>query len=207
MVIASGNRSREAEMQAGRAATQDRIVETADRLFYERGYDHTSFADIADEVGLSRGNFYYHFKTKDDILTAVIAHRSRKTQQMLAAWADHAADPAGRIRQFIGMMTMNAARIRRHGCPVGTLCTELAKLEHPALPQASQLFTLFRQWLAQQFAQLGYASEADALAMHLLGRSQGIATLASAFNDEAYIQQEVAQLNQWLAQLPPPSGK
>ncbi|HEY7886322.1 MAG TPA: helix-turn-helix domain-containing protein, partial [Cellvibrionaceae bacterium] len=53
----------------------EKIVAAADRLFYERGFDATSFADIAEAVQISRGNFYYHFKTKDDILDAVIARR------------------------------------------------------------------------------------------------------------------------------------
>ncbi|KQV46496.1 MULTISPECIES: TetR/AcrR family transcriptional regulator [unclassified Duganella] len=180
--------------------TRARIVETADRLFYEHGYGHTSFADIAAAVELSRGNFYYHFKTKDEILAAVIELRRQKTQAMLDAWAAETALPAARIGHFIDMMAMNAPAIRRNGCPVGTLCTELAKLEHPALPQANTLLTLFRDWLRSQFAQLGTkaAADADGLAMHLLARSQGIATLANAFDDGAFIQHEVSQLHQWL---------
>ncbi|EBK2060205.1 helix-turn-helix transcriptional regulator, partial [Salmonella enterica subsp. enterica serovar Typhi] len=35
-------------------------IDSADRLFYERGYEHTSFADIADSVQISKGNFYYY---------------------------------------------------------------------------------------------------------------------------------------------------
>jgi len=181
-------------------STRERIVETADRLFYEHGYGHTSFADIAAAVELSRGNFYYHFKTKDEILEAVIELRRQKTQAMLDAWAAEAPQPAARIGRFIDMMAMNAPAIRRNGCPVGTLCTELAKLEHPALPQANTLFTLFRDWLRVQFEQLGAkaAADADGLAMHLLARSQGIATLANAFDDGAFIKHEVSQLHKWL---------
>ena len=47
--------------------TRAQIVEAADQLFYERGFEHTSFADIAAQVQISRGNFYYHFRTKDEI--------------------------------------------------------------------------------------------------------------------------------------------
>lgn len=183
------------------ADTRHRIVETADRLFYERGYDHTSFADIAEAVQLSRGNFYYHFKTKDEILDAVIARRRETTQSMLEAWTIEAPGPTERIGRFIDMMAMNAPSIRRHGCPVGTLCTELSKLDHPAHPKASVLFTLFRQWLSAQFSQLGAAKNADHLAMHLLARSQGIATLANAFDDEAFIRKEVRQLHAWLGTI------
>lgn len=178
--------------------TRGRITEIADQLFYERGYEHTSFADIASAVGLSRGNFYYHFKTKDDILAAVIERRMRKTQGMLDGWANEAATPAARVSRFIHMMVMNGPKIRQHGCPVGTLCTELSKLEHPAQPKASHLFILFRDWLASQFWLMGHQRNADALAMHLLARSQGIATLSNAFNDEAFIHQEVEQLLKWL---------
>lgn len=184
--------------------TRERIVDQADQLFYERGYEHTSFADIAAGVGLSRGNFYHHFKTKDEILEAVIAVRTLKTRAMLQAWEAEAQAPAARIGRFIDMMVMNGPRIRRHGCPVGTLCTELAKLAHPALPNASHLFTLFRDWLRAQFKALGAKTTADDLAMHLLLRSQGIATLASAFDDEAFIAREVRQLHQWLRQQTSP---
>src|SRR5688500_768121 len=55
--------------------TRDQIVAAADQLFYRRGFEHTSFSDIADAVRISRGNFYHHFKSKDDILDAVIGAR------------------------------------------------------------------------------------------------------------------------------------
>ncbi|MCB2019081.1 MAG: TetR/AcrR family transcriptional regulator, partial [Hydrogenophaga sp.] len=127
-------------------STRDRIVSTADQLFYAAGYDHTSFATIADAVGLSRGNFYHHFKTKDEILAAVIERRTDQTRAMLDEWASSSASPRERLMRFSDMMVTNSASIRRHGCPVGSLCTELAKLQHPSLPQAGGLFQLFRQW-------------------------------------------------------------
>ena len=84
--------------------TRDRIVEAADELFYRRGYEHTSFADIADAVGISRGNFYYHFKTKDDILDAVIEARLANTRTMLEWWEIEGQTPADRIRSFIHIL-------------------------------------------------------------------------------------------------------
>lgn len=179
-------------------STRERIASLADQLFYEQGYEHTSFADIAKAVDISRGNFYYHFKTKDEILAAVIQVRAARTQALLDQWQTRGADPAERIRCFIQMLVANRTRIKRHGCPVGTLCTELAKMAHPAKKQANQLFMLFRAWLRRQFAELGCAEDADVLAMHLLARSQGVATLAHAFNDDAFIRQEVQQMLDWL---------
>jgi AcrR family transcriptional regulator len=181
--------------------TRDHILETADRLFYQRGYEHTSFADIADVVRISRGNFYFHFKSKDEILRAVIDVRLAKTRRMLEQWEAEGKAPEDRIRRFIQMMIANRAAIKRYGCPVGTLCSELAKLGHASQAEARELFTLFRTWLRQQFTLLGRETDADVLAMHLLARSQGVATLASAFRDEAFIRQEAQQMCAWLEAL------
>jgi AcrR family transcriptional regulator len=189
-------------MRMGAQATRGEIVAAADRLFYEQGFEHTSFASIAGAVGISRGNFYYHFRTKDEMLDAVIALRLARTQGMLAGWEGAAPDPAGRIRGFIHMLVANGAAIAMHGCPVGSLCTELAKLSHPAHGSAGALFTLFGDWLARQFRSLGFPPmEARAHARHALVRSQGIAVLAQALGDERCIHDEVRGFDRWLDDL------
>ena len=181
--------------------TRDHIIEAADQLIYRHGYEHTSFSDIANAVQISRGNFYYHFKTKDEILDAVINVRLANTRKMLERWETAGKQPEDRIRSFIHILTMNQEKIKHYGCPVGTLCTELAKLDHYSKTEANKLFTLFRMWLRKQFKQLGRHSDADRLAMHLLARSQGIATLANAFHNEKFIKQEVRMLDDWLDEL------
>ncbi|GAT32133.1 DNA-binding transcriptional regulator, AcrR family [Terrimicrobium sacchariphilum] len=188
-------------------STRDRILEEADRLFYERGYEHTAFADIAEAVGISRGNVTFHYQTKDAILDAVIDRRLARTAALLEHWEAGGEGPAARIKSFIDILIANRAKIMLHGCPVGTLCAELAKLEHDALSHASALFTLFKGWLATQFAALGLKKEADALALHLLARSQGIATLASALRDEAFLREEVRALHDWLDGIASPSPR
>lgn len=178
--------------------TRANIVTAADDLFYRQGFTHTSFTDIADVVGISRGNFYFHFKSKDEILDAVIELRLANTAQMLEQWECAGETPIGRIRQFINMLMTNQADIKRSGCPVGSLCIELAKLNHSSQKEANKLFTLFRNWLRSQFEALGGKHDADALAMHILARSQGVATLASALKDDRFIMEEVRQMHAWL---------
>ena len=179
-------------------STRDRIIETVDRLFYQQGFEATTFADIASAVGISRGNFYHHFKTKDDILDAVINQRMANTEQMLDHWEVTGNDPAERIRSFIHILIVNGEKIRKFGCPVGTLSSELAKLNHSAQSDAAGLFTLFRTWLGRQFSALGFGAKSDGLAMHILGRSQGVATLANAFDDNGFLQSEVTLMCDWL---------
>lgn len=185
----------------GEKTTRDHIVEAADRLFYQKGYEHSSFADIAESVQISRGNFYYYFKTKDEILDAVIKLRLANTQKILDKWEEEAEQPRDRIRSFINILIMNRNKIKQYGCPVGTLCTELVKLDHSSQAEANKLYTLFRTWLRKQFKALGRKADADALAMHVLAFSQGVAALASAFHDEKFIRQEVKRLNAWLDSL------
>ena len=53
--------------------TINRILDVAFRLFMEKGYDRTSIQDIIDHLGgLSKGAIYHHFKSKEDILMAVM---------------------------------------------------------------------------------------------------------------------------------------
>ena len=184
--------------------TRDQIVEAADRLLYEKGFEYTAFADIAKAVGISRGNVTFHFATRDEILEAVIDLRLKRTGQMLAQWELEGATCQDRIKSFINILVTNRAKILLYGCPVGTLCSELAKLEHSALAHANQVFGLFRDWLGRQFALLGCDDHSDALAMRLLAWSQGVATLASAFHDARFIRQEVRQLEAWLQSVATP---
>lgn len=180
------------------SATREKIVTSADRLFYERGYEATSFADVSEAVGISRGNFYYHFKTKDQILDAVIEHRIIDRHEMLESWVDRGQTPKECVANFIGILVMNNKKIRSFGCPIGTLFSEMAKLSHPGAKGARELFDLFRIWLRRRFEDMGRGSDADALAMHLLARSQGAATLANAYPEERFLENEVDQMLSWL---------
>lgn len=182
----------------GHGVTRQQIVKAADDLFYRQGFEHTSFSHIAKVVNISRGNFYHHFKTKNDILDAVIQGRLDHTRQMLVAWENEAATPKQRVKSFLEVLLKNWDLIKDYGCPVGTLCSELAKLNHGARAAANQVFTLFRMWLKQQFLLMGLVEEADALAMRVLSWSQGVATLGNAFDDYDYVKREVDQMCAWI---------
>lgn len=186
--------------------TKDHIIGTADRLFYERGYEGTSFADIAKIVNISRGNFYHHFKTKDEILNAVIELRIENTKEMLKSWDQLDKDPVNRIRCFVNILIKNRTKIISFGCPVGTLTNELSKLDHTALDDAKELFLLFRVWLKNHFLAAGCGKKSDDNAMHLLALSQGAATVASAFKDEKFINAEVQRINAWIDSVIDPAA-
>ncbi|MBR7838142.1 TetR/AcrR family transcriptional regulator [Actinospica durhamensis] len=63
--------------------TRVAILETAERLFAERGYDATSLQMIADEMGLTKAAVYYHFRAKIDILHAAMQPGLRRIEELL----------------------------------------------------------------------------------------------------------------------------
>jgi AcrR family transcriptional regulator len=179
---------------------RQRIIEKADELFYQRGFEKTSFSDIASALNISRGNFYYHYKSKNDILDAVIHSRLQSIQQLLDDCERSNSGARATIRCCITLMTHHHGNANRLGCPAGTLCLELNKLEHAMRDNAKQVFMLFREWLTAQFEKLG-KNNADQLAMHLLTRTQGLSIMMSTFNEADYKRAEIESLYNWLDSL------
>ena len=180
---------------------RQKIVAAADLLFYQQGYESTSFSDIAAAVNISRGNFYYHFKTKDEILKAVLHYREAAYHVLLEEWDKQYSDPEDRIRAYLGMLAANKDNIKNHGCPAGSLCTELAKVRHTLLRDANKQMSITRDWLIKQFKLMGHKKDAKSLAMHVLARTQGIATITNVFEDQKFLQQELKELEQWIDAL------
>lgn len=181
---------------------REKIISKADDLFYKNGFNNTSFTDISDAVGISRGNFYYHFKTKDDILAAVIEYRKEIIRDMLQRWNEENDSATSRLSSYVDMMIGLKDNISQHGCPVGSVCSELIKLKNINQSNATEMITLFREWMIGQFTALGYSQQqADQFAMHLLSRTQGISLMANAFADEGFLLREMSQLKEWIAAL------
>lgn len=182
-------------------ANRRRIVDAADELFYQQGYNQTSFSDIAQAAELSRGNFYYYFKSKDEILVAVIQRRRQQITDMLADWTQTVQGSRERLHLFIHMLLRNRDDLLRYGCPIGSLTLELAKTQSLLRDQARAMFEAFRPWLIEQFSALGHAEEADDLACHLLTMSQGASLLANVYADPTLIEREVVRIDAWLDSL------
>ena len=181
--------------------TRNDIVECAKQLFYQHGYAHTSFSDIVAASNLHRGNIYHYFKTKDDILNAVIERHLEDFSALLAVWDTTQPDAKAKLTAFVDMITGRKMELVEYGCPIGTLNTELAKDKRDLQQAARALFDLFRDWLAVCFNDLGKSSEADALAVHLLGRAQGITILAHVYHDKSLLEKEINTLHKWIAGL------
>lgn len=183
--------------------TRTEIVQAARNLFYRKGYHHTSFTDIVEEAGVVRGNVYHYFKTKDDLLGAVIDQQLAGYKAMLETWAQEKTTPQKRLKRFTRMLVAESDSLSRFGCPIGTLSTELGKNPGDEINPARALLDLFKDWLTGQFALMGFGSDAEKLGMHLLGRAQGISILTHVYRDPAWLADEVKQMEAWLNSLTP----
>ena len=79
--------------------TRNRILDTAERVFSERGVSHTSLADIAAAAGVTRGAIYWHFKNKADLFDAMMNRVVLPMEEMTARAADAGLeDPVAHVR-------------------------------------------------------------------------------------------------------------
>src|ERR1700730_18016602 len=100
-----------------------RLIETAMKLAYERGFRETSLADIAQAARVPVGNVYYYFKTKEELGEAVVERRLAQFRE-LREEIDRLSSPKKRLFAFVESIHGNRERLARGGCPLGDLCSE-----------------------------------------------------------------------------------
>jgi AcrR family transcriptional regulator len=77
-------------------STRERILTVAARLFTERGYTGTTVRDIAAELGIANPSLYYHFKSKGDLLVALLSEPLKRVEVAVAEAAELSGDARGR---------------------------------------------------------------------------------------------------------------
>jgi AcrR family transcriptional regulator len=82
---------------------RNEILDAADELFGQKGFDGTSTNDILEKVGIARGTLYYHFKSKEDIMDALI---ERYNARILGAAKAIAADKSISVNERIVRVVM-----------------------------------------------------------------------------------------------------
>lgn len=82
---------------------KNEILDVAERLFGTKGFDSTSTTDILNEIGIARGTLYYHFKSKEEILDAMI---DRMTNRLIEKAEVIAARKEISVLQRLTMMML-----------------------------------------------------------------------------------------------------
>jgi len=184
---------------------REKIVEAANRLFYEHGYNTTSFKDIAESTGIPKGNFYFYFKSKDELLRAVIESRLSGLRDTVAGWEKEFKTPRERLMRCVEMPMLEWPEMVRYGCPMGSLSMELGKQQPEMKQLASGMFKILIDWVEKQLRELGRDEDAPALARRFIARLQGAGVLAFAFEDETWVTDEMDDIKGWVKELSPDS--
>jgi AcrR family transcriptional regulator len=178
---------------------RERLIAAAVETIYARGVERTTLADIAAAADVPLGNVYYYFKTKNDIVRAVVEAHLSGAKSLLAAVEAANDDPRERLKALFASFAGQGEQLVRYGCPQGSLCSELSKLsEGPGV--AGELMSVPIDWAERQFAELGRADARD-LAIEVIARYQGTALLSSTLRDPSLIAREGARVASWLDSL------
>jgi len=178
---------------------RDRLIAAARQMVHRQGVEKTTLADIAKASGVPLGNVYYYFKTKDDIVRAVVEAHLHEAGELFAAIEGAQAKPRDRLTALFGALAEQADLIARYGCPTGSLCLELDKRGDGA-GIAADLMRVPVDWAARQFDAMGRTDARD-LAIQLIARYEGTALLANAFRDPDLMTRESARVAQWIDSL------
>jgi len=188
-----------ARADAGQQGKRERLVAAALEMLYQQGIEKTTLADIAAAAGVPLGNVYYYFKTKNDIVQAVVESHIVEARAMLAAIEAAHDDPRDRLKTLFGVLAGQGELVARYGCPHGTLCLELDKrADGPAL--ADPLMREPVDWAERQFQAMGRADARD-LAIEVIARYQGTALLTTTFRDPELMARESVRVADWIDTL------
>jgi TetR/AcrR family transcriptional repressor of nem operon len=168
--------------------SRHQLIEAARALFLERGYAATSVNDIAGRVGVTKGSFFHHFATKEELALEVLLTDFETTAEAMASGPFAGIpDPVERALGFVDHTDRIAETLWSRGSLLGTFASTLSA----ASPQISSLVSRAYRRLADGIAPI-FDPIADRsvwnvrgmeLAEEFLAVIEGGATLARAHDD------------------------
>jgi len=176
---------------------RDRLVAAATQLLLEQGIERTTLADVAAAANVPVGNVYYYFKTKDDLVAAVVTGYIERAKAVLHEIEIKYRTPKARLRALVRQLTAHGDQIAETGCPV--LCSELGKRAGIDLSQ-SELMKNPLVWAEDQFRSLG-RTDARELSQQLMADYEGSALLSNTLNDPSILRAMSRRLLAWIESM------
>jgi AcrR family transcriptional regulator len=183
-----------------KSGKRERLVASAAALFHHQGVQRTTLAEVAVEADVPLGNVYYYFKTKDDLVAAVIGSMEGQFRAMLDE-CERKPTPAARLKALAYAWVEMRELLVSYGCPVGTLNSELGKTLNGSAQEAAGILRLLVDWAEVQFRQISKRDATDR-AVSLIGGLQGAALLTNALRDPSIMSTQVRRLDRWIDTLP-----
>jgi AcrR family transcriptional regulator len=182
-----------------KADKRERLVASATTLFHEQGVHRTTLAEVAERAHVPVGNVYYYFKTKDELISAVLADYRTQAEALIESF-ERGRTPQARLKALVRNWSDMRDAVVNHGCPMGTLCAELDKLDGGLDRDAAKVIARIIDWSEGQFRLLGRRDARD-LAVALFAGIQGAALLANTLRDPTLLTRQTRHLERWIDSL------
>ena len=184
-----------------RPGKRDRLVTAAVQLLHQQGIERTTLADIAQLADVPAGNVYYYFKTKDDVIAAVVEVHKQQVRATLGAIDSGHRTPKARLKALARELGRQSDLVANYGCPLGSLCSEIDKRADAPDFAVADLMLVIIGWAEDQFRQLGHGGQARDLAISLLATYEGTALLANTLRDPTILSAAARRLDRWIDAL------
>lgn len=178
---------------------RERLVASAGELLHRHGAEAPTLAEIAHAADVPPGNVYYYFKTRDDLVRAVIEARGDEIRALLDAIGGRST-PRLRLKALTRSWAEVSDLVAAFGCPIGSLAADLSRRDDGLAEQAAALIEVILDWAADQFREMGRKDGRD-LATTLFAGVQGASVLANALHDPKLLTREVRRLERWIDSL------
>ena len=192
--------SAQATATGQRPGKRERLVAAATQLLHQQGIERTTLAEIANAADVPAGNVYYYFKTKDEVIATVIEAHAQQVKTTLASIDAHHRSPKSRLKAFVREFSDQSELVAQHGCPLGSLCSEIGKRAGPSSFAEAELMRLLIEWAEEQFRSLDRRDAHD-LALDLVAAYEGNALLANTLHDPNVLSSAARRLNHWIDTL------
>ena len=180
---------------------RDRLVNAAKIMFYQPGVTCTTLADIAQQAQVPLGNIYYHFRTKEALVEAVIQAHLQELQSLFARLDRH-PDPRQRLLGLLAAERESEHTLARYGCPYGSLSQELNKEDGQPATMAATLFQAYLDaTTSEHVARMKDEEEAKDFALDLISSMQGTFLLINSFRSPELLERKLQRLETWLRSL------
>lgn len=130
--------------------TLDRILESAQRLLQQRGFNGFSYADIANEIGIRKASLHHYFPSKVDLGLKLIEKYSQQFDQELSQISESLISADAKLSAYVALYR-NSLEANRM-CLCGMLASEVLTLDIAMLPRLKSFFTHNTEWLTEVFA-------------------------------------------------------
>ncbi len=187
---------------SARGGKRERLVASAGERLHRKGVVATTLADIAQAADVPVGNVYYYFRTKDDLVRAVIEAQLDQVEAMLTS-LEALPQPAERLKALVRRWEQVRDIVARYGCPFGTLAAEFDRRDDGLDVEAAGPIRRILEWAEIQIRHLGRRDAAE-LAITLFAGVQGGALPASTLRDPELMSKQVRHLEQWIDALAAP---